>query len=147
MAAKVGAVRQAQRDDIEWFELIREVKRKAKRFEQATRRGDKPTADLIEAELQHLGEQVLYAMRRWVRHGGWTRYYQVRGGVVHTSLACKTLGLHTVLELMPELSTKPIAEVAAAHKMCRRCGHRKTIEMATQADLDWSLKRHYVFLT
>jgi hypothetical protein len=53
----------------------------------------------------------------WQRRGGWTRFFQVPGGHVHSSMACQTcnrMGKRTQFGWLPEWSGRSEAEALAA---------------------------------
>lgn len=52
------------------------------------------------------------------------RYYRVAGGVLHSSIICRCINIHTVVELMPNLSGMPPGVVGRTHKLCRHCGYK-----------------------
>jgi hypothetical protein len=136
----------AQEHDREWTVLISEVRRLAKRYEAAQLRGDQLAADVLRYELGQLRGQVIYAHRRWQRLGSWTRYYQVRDGVLHTSMACRSIGLHTIMRCLPELSMMDTKDVARQYKMCRHCGHRESRAYADDDVFAAQMRRHYLIV-
>lgn len=64
---------------------------------------------------------VEYGQRVWERHGRWTRYYRVYGGAVHTTLACRTINVRTVVESLPDLAGVGAGVVAGCYRLCRHC--------------------------
>lgn len=70
-----------------------------------------------------LSERINECDETWARRGGWSRFYSVPGGHVHSDRGCHTLRITTRLTWNPGLSGKTEAEAVAAlgPTLCTHC--------------------------
>ena len=115
-----------EKHDHDWGELIHTVRAACRRYEQACLRGNLEQASRVYAEIQEYKTPVSYAYGQWRRHGSWPRYFQVNGGLLHTTITCRTINVHTIIKLLSHLSGVPLEVVRQDWQLCRHCGHIAT---------------------
>ncbi|SHW95262.1 Uncharacterised protein [Mycobacteroides abscessus subsp. abscessus] len=112
-----------------WAQVVTELRNLRRKLEHARWRGDKEGAEDIAAQMRSHAPGLMYAHRRWERHGRWNRYYQVPSGAVHTTLTCRCINIETTLRPLPRLAGLRRARVASKYKLCRHCGTKTTADV------------------
>lgn len=80
---------------------------------------------LMDLQGKGLASQVRYAMRSYLNDGLFDCYFQVASGSVHTTIFCRTIGLHTLVSARPELAGVDREDVkASGYRMCSHCMKR-----------------------
>lgn len=78
----------------------------------------------------------------WDRRNGWTRFYIVPGGHIHSSTRCHSLKPTTRIGWLPELSGRDEAAAVAEHGalLCTHCYPSAPVEWTNKLELDAAAK-------
>lgn len=82
--------------------------------------------DTAAAEAERLGAEIAKLDAEYIRRGGWSRFFLVPGGHIHSSLDCSTcnkVGKMTQFGWLPQMSGRTEADVVAEHGalLCTIC--------------------------
>lgn len=128
-----------------WAEMVLKARSLRRKYDRAVWLKDIKRAESLAEALRSLGPSMLYAHGRWERHGRWNRYYQVRGGAVHTTLTCRCINGETVLNPLPQFAGRSRQFIADRYKLCRHCGDTHTGDIP--ADRAYRSFKAYLLIT
>lgn len=78
----------------------------------------------------------------YIRRGGWSRFFMVQGGHIHSSMYCSTCRITTQFGWLPDVSGKTEAEAVAEHGalLCTVCFPSAPVEWTNQRELEAEAK-------